>query len=282
MNKRICSFTEYWQAIKGITYSCDEILLFRGHSNHSYVLEPSVFRNSESNHEQKMYREIMLQYPEEFKERSHLSNLVKMQHYGGHTRLLDFSRNPLVALLFASEAGNKTDGQVIICKVKKENILHHNSDRALILSCLPCMTDKDKSEIKENCKNITGRITPQKIEKYGAMDKLLHEIRGEYPAFECEIVPEDLLSTFFVSPFKDNERMKLQDGMFALFGLQHRKLEDVSGMKIHRINIAAKAKKEILHDLDLMGISNAKLYSGLERRAMEISRKRVDWIGIDV
>lgn len=282
MNRCICSFIEYWQAIKSITYNCDEMLLFRGHSKHSYYLEPSVFRNKESNYEQKMYREIMLQYPEEFKERSHLSNLVKIQHYGGNTRLLDFSRNPLVGLLFASEAGKDIDGQVVVCKVKKEKILHHNNDRALILSCLPCLTDKDKSEIKEICKNITGRITPQKIEKYGVINKLLHEIRGEYPAFECEIVSEDLLSTFFVSPFKDNERMKLQDGMFALFGLQHRKLEDISDLKIYRINIAAKAKKEILHDLDLMGISNAKLYLGLERRAMEISRKRADWISIDV
>lgn len=281
MNKSINNFIEYWQAIKSITYASDEMLLFRGHSDHKYRLEPNVFRNKDKNCEQKIYREIMLQYPEDFKERSHLSNLVKMQHYGGATRLLDFSRNPLVALFFASESGRNQDGQVVVCKVKKDKILHHNSDRALMLSCLPCLTDKDRAEIKEICEYIAGRITQGKIEKYGAINKLLHEIRGEYPAFECEIVTDDLLNTFFVSPFKDNQRMKLQDGMFALFGLRDRKLEDICDLEIHRINIVSKAKKEILHDLDLMGISNAKLYSGLERRAMELSRRRADWIDID-
>lgn len=281
MNKKINSFIEYWQAIKSIPCSNDEVLLFRGHSDCTYLLEPNVFRQKAKNNERKIYYEIMMQYPEEFKERSHLSNLVKMQHYGGVTRLLDFSRNPLIGLFFASEAGSKKDGQVAVCVVKKDKVLHHNSDRALMLSCLPCLKDEDREEVKRFCENNTGRILPQQIKNHDGMEKLLHEIRGEYPAFECAIIGKDLLNTFFVSPFKDNERMKLQDGIFALFGLKHKKLEDIPDLKIHRINIASGAKKEILHELDMMGISNAKLYSGLERRAMELSRRRADWVNID-
>ena len=40
--------------------------------------------------------------------------LCLMQHYGCPTRLLDFTKNPLIALFFASDPGHNVDGEVII------------------------------------------------------------------------------------------------------------------------------------------------------------------------
>lgn len=284
MNKEITTFVEFWQAIKQIQCAEDEILLFRGHPDKKYLLLPGAFRDKAKNAEMNQYHDIMIEYPEEFQQRSHLSNLVKMQHYGVATRLLDFSRNPLVALFFASELSsrgamdirNEADGEVVIVRIKKSEILHHNSDRALMLSCLPCFSDADQKKLKEFCDSHRGRISEQYVQAYdSAIHRLLHEIRGEYPGFACEMIGEDLLNGFFVAPFKDNERMKLQNGLFYIFGLNREELDH--RLDVIRIVVNKNAKKEILHDLKLMNISNSHLYSGFERAAMNIRNKRAEW-----
>lgn len=53
------------------------------------------------------------------------------------------------------------------------------------------------------------------------MIRFLHEVRGEYPAFECAIVGEHLLNSYFVRKNKDNQRMKIQDGYFIICGLDN-------------------------------------------------------------
>lgn len=277
MNKKATSFLEFWKLVRELKPASDEAILFRGHPDEKWFLEPGVFRTKEKDQEVREYHNILVEYPEEFQNRSHLSNLVKMQHYGVSTRLLDFTTNPLVALFFASEIyEQKTNGQVICIKVKKSDILHHNSDRILMLSCLPCFHDDERAEMRKFCENHRGRITEQYVRSYGAMHKLLHEIRGEYPGFECEMIGEDLLKGYFVAPFKDNERMKLQNGLFYLFGLDETRLDDK--MEVHRITIEKNSKDEILDDLEMMNISNAHLYSGLERAAMKYKWRRSLWV----
>lgn len=138
----IRSFTDYWQEVLNIRHGEDEVVYFRGHADRNYKFEPGIYRSNRK--EDEIYHDIMVEYPEKFKKNEHLSNLVMMQHYGCATRILDFTTNPLVALYFASEQSAGIDGQVIYCVVKKSDVLHHTSDRALMLACLPSFTDDQK------------------------------------------------------------------------------------------------------------------------------------------
>jgi FRG domain. len=279
MSDSVSSFVEFWNSIKSISFASDEVLLFRGHSDSNYKLQPSVVRDrgNNPNTENEQYHSILIDYPEEYQKRSDLSNLVKMQHYGTSTRLLDFSRNPLVSLFFAAEdKHNEANGDVIVVRVKKSEILHHNSDRALMLACLPCFRRNEQEKLREFCLNHKGRITEQFARSPDSIiHKFVHEIRGEYPGFECEIIGDDLLKGHFVAPFKDNERMKLQNGLFYLFGLNEEELDN-RYVAAHII-IDKRYKLDILKDLELMNISNASLYSGLERTAMGFKGSIATW-----
>lgn len=275
------SFTEYWEAIKSISYHKEaEVMFSRGQSNGDYRVEPGICRgNSEDEHHE--YQKIQIEYPEELKKHEHLSNLIKMQHYGCKTRLLDFSLNPLISLYFACEEDLDKNGKVFVCVVPKKEILYHNSDKALMLSCLPLFSKEDQEEIKKFCQMHRGVITDQDIVFSDVMKRFLHEIRGEYPAFETAIVGEDLLKYYFLIPHKDNERMKVQSGAFALFGLNEDTLaEELNGKLESVIEIEASAKKEILRDLSLICIDSATVYPGLERRAMLQRGKKTKWVDI--
>lgn len=112
-------------------------IYYRGHSNYTYELVPSVYRNNYVNSEHKMYRDILIRNPEEFTHaKTTFEKLTIMQHYGLPTRLLDVTKNPLVALYFACENSNNENNpaEVLAFNPKLEDIKYYDSDTVCILS----------------------------------------------------------------------------------------------------------------------------------------------------
>ena len=112
---------------------------FRGHSNaEKYKLEPSIYRedNKYYHNEDNIIRDAIINNPDEFSDEDTLfDTLVKLQHYGYPTRLLDLTSNLLVAAYFAVRNLDE-NGEIIIFDIPNNDIKYFDSDTVSILSAI--------------------------------------------------------------------------------------------------------------------------------------------------
>ena len=143
-----------------------------------------------------------------------MEKLVEMQHYGLPTRLLDITRNPLVALFFATESEYNSYGEVVIISADKDKIKYPQSDTVTVLSSLPLFKYKDQKDIKTQAKK-----SATDDDFNDSVPRLLHEVRLEKPAFLSQIKKDQVLDSFVVYALKNNNRIVKQDGAFIICGL---------------------------------------------------------------
>lgn len=111
---KVDSLINYIEIIDVINDTSD--FVFRGQKDKTWSLRASIFRNGYNhNKEYDIYREIRKNRFDDFTSTNFLDNLIHMQHYGIPTRLLDWSRNPLIPLFFAC-SDNKNDGKIFAYK----------------------------------------------------------------------------------------------------------------------------------------------------------------------
>ena len=106
---------EYLAIVLGDGGASGDQTFYRGHSDKSYRLEPSLFRKNATGgprflrDEDQMVRELLSERPGDFAGDLYMiDKLVRMQHFGLPTRLLDVTSNPLVGLYFCC-SGVKVD-----------------------------------------------------------------------------------------------------------------------------------------------------------------------------
>jgi FRG domain len=247
---------------------------FRGHSKHSFQLKPSIYRNSgwiadEAN----MLKELILRCPNDFTGGpTTFQCLVKMQHYGLPTRLLDITSNPLVALYFACESHEQEDedGEVLVFGYDVEAVKYFDSDTVSVIANVSrrprdfTVPDVDPSE-------------PEKaIEQFNSHDSiqlLLHDIGNDKPQFLPKIRREDLERVVCVKPILDNPRIIRQEGAFLLFGCRGIKTEPASletSAIVARLTINIEEKQSLRDQLHTLGITRATMYPEIEHVATHI------------
>ena len=249
-------------------------LFFRGHSNANYILMPSVFRNENLIfNESKMYNELLINCPEDFEKcYTHLEKLVEMQHYGLPTRLLDITKNLLVALYFACETDYESYGEVVLISAKDTDIKYPHSDIVSVLSSLPAFSYNKQKEFMDWAEN--DKISNLEFNKLAS--RLVHEVRLEKPAFQPEINKSDILDSYIVYAAKNNKRIVKQNGAFILCGLGNtnytqEKFRYKENNK--KVVLLISNKKSVIEQLETFSINYASLFPEIDCVANYIKYK---------
>ena len=129
---------------------------FRGHGDKDWQMLPSIYREDYLiENEDKIIKDALTYCPDDFLPSDTLfEKLVKLQHYGYSTRLLDLTTNALVALYFSAWNKDHHDknGELIILDIPNEEIKYGDSDTVAILSAISLQ--KTNFSISEFIKNI--------------------------------------------------------------------------------------------------------------------------------
>lgn len=241
---------------------------YRGVTKKVGIVNPSVFRSDlRRRNEKLMFDQLLAMNPSDFVgDTTTLDKLVRMQHHGLPTRLLDITANPLMALFFACDGDTGEDAEVLCFHVVNADVKFPDSDRASVMANLARLTHEQAAALDPS-------LSQGEFNKAAHSGKLLHFIKQEKPYFLPLIVPRHIKSIMVIRAKLNNRRITAQSGAFLLFG-NDAEFETHKGARILRqvVTIPAPAKAQIQRELDHLAINTSTVYPSLESSARYISK----------
>ncbi|HDT6088482.1 FRG domain-containing protein [Raoultella ornithinolytica] len=286
-------------ALTHVTHMIDSSInyWFRGHSDVSFKLLPSLFRpvsgtQNQYYDEAQLIDEITRRFPiVRDKNKSIIELLIYAQHYGIPTRLLDWTENLLVALYFCCSEHQQKDGVVYILNPSK--IQKHSHGELDTISEFVMSSGKIDlyKKMVVACKNFHHyfiKNIPPKINGISyieLIDKTDVEIYLELSKIKDKPLEIDLgishvktVDIFTYYAPMSNNRIIAQHGCFTIHGGKIIGNEEI--VKIPQINttdegltsliIPFTAKKKIIEDLHICGINKHTLFPEIENHIESI------------
>ena len=271
----------------------EQLICYRGQRDASWSTVAGIFRPEHTillEHEETAVRRMISVQPHEFaSDETMFEKLVRMQHFGLPTRLLDVSRNALVALFFATGPGSisseASDGVVTAFGIPKEIEKHYDSDTVSCIANLANMNSEEKDEIyrlierrlrvtESLREDISSAANIRKFNKNGVVERLLQFIRAEKPYFQPIMNPIDLFVPYYVHPKLSNRRILAQSGAFILYGLDPPK-NRFFPYKIEETTFVVPQgqKSSIRAALKNIGIEESTLFPEIDRAAAQIKNE---------
>jgi hypothetical protein len=274
MDARVTNVAEFIEELTTLRLREGSMRFFRGHADfRKYKIRPTVYRHrrfiaNESN----LINEAVIRCPADFPDScTFFEKLVRLQHYGLPTRLLDVTSNALAALYFACREKERTTGEVLVFDIPQEDIKYYNSDTVAVIANLarrPYSFDLDRLPTSQKHFN----EDPE-------MGRLLFDIQEDKPAFRPIIRKDDLRRVVCARAKLDNARIARQDGAFLLFGIRDKKSKSatvpsdwiVCGNDSKRIIFSNK--HGIKQELAQFGISEQTLFPELDYQTKSIVQR---------
>lgn len=246
---------------------------FRGEGNAKRTLRPTIERVASH---PGLAEDYVLR---EFKRRAHhylrdlsddeddLEWIALMQHHGAPTRLLDWTRSAYVAAFFAAESVVSAKRIAADAERRPKPFVIWAIDEKRVAALAAAMLDLDPGT-----SDLSSRENFRKIYKG---------------------IHEDLYLSAPVQPYRMNERLTVQQGLFLcannlLIGFQRclkrlllyaKEKCGVTEPMLYKLIISANARLDVLKILNKMNINRATLFPGLDGFSawLRINTEILDW-----
>lgn len=292
----VASVIEFVEYVNDWTHKGKFPTAFRGQSFYGWIPKPKLFRGEGKiyENEYRAIRDIVSIHPYEFEsDKTMFDRLVRMQHFGLPTRLMDVTLNPLVALWFATEdyefieesntfSKGAHGGTVTAYYVPESRQRYYDSDRVSCMANVANLSGESKemlfklartsSDFKSFIVNSEDQRKVGNINK-DVLDELYYHIGMEKPHFRKLMNPHDLLKPIYVKPKLSNKRIIAQSGAFMLYGTKTNFVKITEEiMPTLSVYIAPKNKAEIRVQLERLGVYESILFPEIEKAAKFIAR----------
>lgn len=269
-------------------------LVYRGQSYDGWGLVPSVYRGLEAVGVDDVFDELVRMERDLYREFQNKSArflgeqvltawnaLVSAQHYGSPTRLLDWTTKLLGGAYFAAAGSPDRDGVVWVAR---PGSLPIPAELGRLYLRRSLRVEQVRRYIPDSNLPFMMPISRPMAAFGGAED----ESAGEVIAFDQSGSPDyEGLFIFLEAPFT-NPRIGAQGGLFSVYVssteeivLDHaeylRLIERKTGTAIlHRLIIPARSKREMIRDLERLGIDAFALFPDVEGLSVYLRGRQRD------